>query len=297
MADTKIWVGTDTGHEGDINTAANWSPSGVPVATDHVYFENSSQSVTDGLDALAAVTLGSLTIAQSFTGAIGTASAYLQAAASVVTIGRHSGPGSPTGSGRLMLDLRSVQTAVTIHNSGTSLDTNKPPIRIINTHASSVLTVRKGKVGIAANSTGETSQFATINVAYDTSKDADAEVYIGSGVTLATLNQTGGKVQLNCAATTVNTEGGTLLTEGSGAIGTINAYAGTLTLNSTGTITTLNIVRGGTAKVDFSKSPAARTVTTVKLEVGGELAYDVDAITITNKVASDNPVRLKASNI
>ena len=55
---TKIWVGTDSGNEGDINTAANWSPSGVPVATDDVYFENSSQSVTDGLATWAAVALG-----------------------------------------------------------------------------------------------------------------------------------------------------------------------------------------------------------------------------------------------
>jgi hypothetical protein len=39
---TKLWVGTDSGNEGDYSTAANWSPSGVPVATDDVILANSS---------------------------------------------------------------------------------------------------------------------------------------------------------------------------------------------------------------------------------------------------------------
>ena len=97
---------------------------------------------------------------------------------------------------------------------------------------------------------------------------------------------------LGCAATLVEATGGDLTTYGTGAITTMTVWGGEVVPNSTGTITTLN-VKGG--KVDFTKSPAARTVTTVKLEKGGSLKYDPDIITITNKVDSDEPVNLIAT--
>ena len=47
---TKTWVGTDSGNQGDYGTAANWSPSGVPLAADNVIIANSSQDITGTLD-------------------------------------------------------------------------------------------------------------------------------------------------------------------------------------------------------------------------------------------------------
>jgi len=74
---------------------------------------------------------------------------------------------------------------------------------------------------------------------------------------------------------------------------TINARGGTITSNSTGTITTLNI--NETATVDFTKSAAARTVTTLKLNPDGTLKYDPNVVTLTNKVQSDYPVIYRAA--
>lgn len=275
---TKIWVGTST--PGDINVAANWSPSGVPEAGDDVYFENSSQNLTANLDALAALTMASLHVAQSFTG-ICPADTYLEVAATVVEIGYHNGPGTPNGSGRLLLDLKSVQSAITIHNSASvSTDSNQPPIRIKNTHASSTLEVRKGKVGFCTE-TGVTGQLSTVTLNYVKQKASDAEVYIGSGVTLATLTQHGGKLDLRCAATTLTVHDGSAVTSGSGAITTLNVNGGAVESNSTGTITAANVAGG---LLDTTKSSAARTITTLKIDPPGKFKYDLAAVTLTNKI-------------
>ena len=89
----RIWIGTDTGNEGDWGTAANWSGAAVPIANDDVYFENSSQSVIDTLDQ-SAIELDSLNIAQSFTGDFGLAATPLQIDSPIVNIGYNNGPGS-----------------------------------------------------------------------------------------------------------------------------------------------------------------------------------------------------------
>jgi hypothetical protein len=62
MGDVKTWVSTD----GNWNTAGSWSPSGVPVATDDVYFVSGSQSVTTG--ASSSVVLNSLNFGTKWTG-------------------------------------------------------------------------------------------------------------------------------------------------------------------------------------------------------------------------------------
>jgi len=291
MADTKIWVGTDTGNEGKFNIAANWLPAGVPVSTDHVYFKNSSQDCDGDLDQ-SAIDLGSLTIEQSYTGKIGTTSAYLQISATVVKIGQHFGPSSPTGSGRIKLDLGTTAGAVTVYNTSSSpTETTKPPVRIIANQANTTIEVRKGKVGIAFD-TGETTTIGSCTVSYIAHQKTDAEVIIGEGVTITTFEQTGGNNVLQCAATTVNAEGGSLLTTGSGAIATLNAKDGDVTSDSTGTITTLTITGGD---VDFTKSAAARTVTNCTLDGPGSLKFDPAVVTFTNKIISSNPVIWRAS--
>ncbi|MCK5601059.1 hypothetical protein KAR91_04265 [Candidatus Pacearchaeota archaeon] len=288
----KIWLGDDTGNEGKWATAANWSPAGVPVNSDDVYFENSSQDVTADWDQ-SAVTLDSLSIEQSYTGKIGDDSNYLQIGATIVNIGQHTGPGTPVGSGRLKIDLGSAASTVVVHNTGSPADTNKPAVRLQANHANTTIEVRKGSGGVAVE-TGETTTVSKITISYVSQVNSDADVFIGPGVTLTTLEQTGGDCVLECAATTVNSSAGTLTTSGSGAITTLNAKGTTVNSSSSGTITTCNIT-GGT--VDFTKSATARTVTTLKLESGGALKYDPNVLTITNKVDSDNPVTLTATAV
>lgn len=67
----KTWVGTDTGNEGDWGTAANWSPSGVPVATDDVRIPAGSNAITGTLNQ-SAVALGDVIVEEGYTAAIST---------------------------------------------------------------------------------------------------------------------------------------------------------------------------------------------------------------------------------
>lgn len=292
--DTKIWLGNAADHVGEWDHAANWSPAAVPVNADDVDMGDSSQGVTSGFDQ-SAVTLDSLNIPQTYTGEIGDSDDYLKIGATTVKIGHHYGPGTPAGSGMIKLDLGAAQSAVMVYNAGISSEDYKPAIRLLANHASTTIEVRKGKVGLAVE-TGETSTVSTIISSYVNNQNTDADVFIGSGVTLTTHEQTGGDVTLLCAATTVNAEAGTLLTAGSGVIATLNVEGCEVTSNSTGTITNLNVsVKGGGGTADFTKSAAARTVTNVKLEAGGTIKRDPANVTFTNEVASDNPVTLTAS--
>lgn len=289
MPDTKIWDGTDAGNEGDWSVAANWLPAGVPVATDNVHFTNSSQSVTAGLDQ-SAVALGSLNQDQSYTGEWGDDDNYLQVGASVGKLGYHYGPGTPNGSPRLKWDSGDTASVITVYNTGTPMG-NKPALQLKANNAATTIEVRKGKVGIAFD-TGETSTISKWTTSYVSHKKTDAEVIIGEGVTLTTYEQTGGDNVLQCAATTVNADGGSLLTTGSGAIATLNARGADVVPNSTGTITLLDIDGGN---VDMLKSAAARTVTTCKLDEPGSLKFDPAVVTFTNKIISDHSVVLRAS--
>lgn len=66
---TKYWDGST---DGDLNTAANWTPSGVPGAGDDIIFDGRTTRDVDGsLSTFATVDLGSVTIESSYTGDIG----------------------------------------------------------------------------------------------------------------------------------------------------------------------------------------------------------------------------------
>jgi len=275
---TCIWIGTTTA--GDWSVAANWSGAAVPVDGDFVYLENSSQDVTAGL-AQEGIALASLTIAQSYTGSIGTATAYLKIGSVLTNIGQYFGISRPNGSPMIKLDLNDTDTTagtVNIYDSGRSSDPNVPTIRLLINEATTVVNSYKGDIGIAPI-TGETSTVGTINVSYRTNASADADVFIGSGVTLTTLKAIGGDTVLNCAATTVTSTAGTLSTNGTGAITTLIVSGGTITLNSTGAITT---VTGSGGTIDTTKSSSARTITTFNRSGTCKLKRDPSVLTITN---------------
>lgn len=291
---TKLWVGTDTGNEGDWGTAANWSPVGVPVADDDVYLENSAQSVIDTLDQ-SAIELDSLNIAQSFTGSLGLAATPFQIDSPIVNIGYTTGPGSPAGSPLINLVLDAVAAVITVSNTGNSADATKSPLRLLTNAPGTTLEIRKGKVDLA-NDTGQVTSIGPIVTSWLTNKAGDVDLFIGDGVTLAsTIDQRGGDLVLRSTCPTLTVESGTTKTRGVGTITTLNAKGGVLTLDSVGTITTLNI-DGGT--VDFTKSSGARTVTNLKLNPGGTLKQNPENdLTITNWITPDVPVSLTAAVI
>lgn len=269
------------------DSVENWDGGALPANTNDVFIDNSSSDILYGLDQSAVETLASLNIGKSFTGKIGYNGAagysgtYLQVACTVINIGKHSGPGSPSGSGRIMIDTGTVASTINVYGTSNSpTDTNKPSVRLLANEATTVLNVKKGKVGVAYES-GETSTLATINESYESNKTSDADVYIGSGVTLTTLYKTGGSCELGCAATTVTNFAGDIETLGSGEITTFTNHGGTAMLKSTGRIITCNAIGGVT---DVTKSAGVNTLTTVKVGGAGQFKYNPALNTLTNKI-------------
>jgi len=273
----RIWVGNAVAHQGDWSwddsgasfATSNWiDETGAKVAKpadgDDVYFENASRSVTSGYGQ-SAITLGSLNIAQSYTGEIGSTSAYMQVSADVVNIGLQGQGANGTGSRRIKLDLGSDQATVNVlATSASSLDTGLPVVRLLGTHASNVLNVVSGSVGVAATSSGEVSTMAAVNV-------GAGIVTLGAGCSLTAIDiGKGGRVtNLGAAATTVNVCGTAAIytAYGSGAHTTINVDAGSVVYNSSGTITTAAVL--GT--LDLSSDPAGKTITNCKVYKGATL--------------------------
>ena len=287
----------------DWSTNANWSGGSKPANSDTVAIENSAVPILWGLDQTG-VTLTELRVMQSYTGTIGlpedrlTTSAtqtdttkpeyrdtYLQISATTVRIGEHHGSGTPAGAGRLKLDTGSNQTQLNLSNSATtSSDGNLEPVRWLGSHASNTVNVTKGRLGVATSAADETATISELNVGQRGNLASDADVHLGPGVTLATLNQSGGEVVAAAAITTVNQSGGTLTTCGAAALTTAN-IGGAAYLNATGTITTLRVV--GTGSADFSRDPRDKTVTNCELHKSASLNLDNGnplSITCTNNI-------------
>ncbi len=293
------WTGAVGNNAWD--TAGNWLEEAVPAGGDEVYVRarvlvdgtTTDEDITEGLDQ-SAVRLAALHVEQSYRGKIGTAVAPLQIAAAQVDIGEHYGFTTPTGSPRVNLDLVHIESedgpVVTVHNTaGRAEESDLAPVRLLAHDSDAVLYVRKGIVGVGM--LGEAAQFAAIHQSYVSAVETDAVVVVGPNVAVATIDRVGGSMTLQCGATTVQNAAGDLLTVGAGAIGTLTVDGGTVVSNSSGTVTTLN-ANGGTA--DFTRSRAARTVTTPKIRAGATIKFDPAVVTFTNKVEAVGPVSLAA---
>jgi len=277
----KVWVGTDSGSEGDYSTAANWSPSGVPLAGDDVIIANSNQDINDGLDQ-SAVALSSITIDLSYTGLVGTSAAFLQVAASTAVLGqRRSSTGTFAGSGRLNLDFgTSTSCQITVNGTAsTAQDQNRQPLRLRAVNAGTDLHVFAGSLAISDDSENS-STLGDIDV-------SGGSVNVGASVTLTNLTVSNGIVNIDSSiAGTATVKGGTLNSYDSTSASTIATLtvseSGIVNHFATGTITTLNL-NGGT--VDLTKTQQAKTVTTITADQGGTLITDSGTVTITNDIA------------
>src|SRR6185437_7450762 len=103
--------------------------------------------------------------------------------------------------------------------------------------AMTTLTAISGSVDIAGGP-GQTATVATIQL-QPSGNSSLPRVNIGSGVTLTSLYHQNGISTLNCAATTVIANAGTVTTFGSGAVATVTNNGATVVSNSSGTITNL----------------------------------------------------------
>lgn len=275
-------TGTDTTANSSPNQwslAANWAEGVVPVAADDVNIERGSVDILYGL-AQSAVTLTSLTIKATYTGKIGlptrNATGYEEYRATQLAISATTctiGQGQGSGSGRIKLNFGSVQTALTVYGMATSAETGLAALLWRGTHASNVVNVYSGTVGVAIFS-GETAVIATLRQTGGTVKTA-------SGTTLMTIDKSAGSLETFSSATTITNRGGDI-TVWSGAHTTINLLQDKLAYNSTGTLTTLNVYDAGEA--NFDEVNQARTVTNCTIVEGAKISDKAKTVTWTNGI-------------
>lgn len=277
MPTTLKWIGTST--PGDPGVAANYSPAQVPITGDTLIVENTAQGITANLAVLAAVRLALLVIRKSFTGEIGSSAAYWEVGAARVEIGEHFGQGNPAGSPRMKIDFPYFTgqdgPAITVHDSATtSTDTYLQPIRLLTNDTDAVIEVRKGRVGVAQE-TSETAVLGTLRTAYASSPGSDADVMLGRGVTVSAVEKTGGKVVslADAKIATVKNYDGTFETYGAGALGVVTLEGGSVVLCAAGTIDEL---AAGSGEADFLRSRAARTVTKISARLGSTARIKLD---------------------
>jgi hypothetical protein len=272
-----IWTGSSSNA---FATAANWSTAAVPVDADTVTFDGQGTQAIAGSDQ-SAIEPAILDVYQSFLYSIGSASTALQIGPAICRIGLPSADGSqPAGPSLINLNFTSDVVACTVFNARSQGTSGLPCVVLTGTNASNTLRVNGGSVGVGVFTPGIATTFATITVDGSTSN-----LIIGTNVTLTTLYQAlaGGYVLLQSAATTVDNNGGTIETRGTGAITTAN-IGGNGILSGTGTITNLNIT--GRCSLSGSGS-ASRTVTNCEL-LGPNALLDLrgcgTAVAFTNNV-------------
>ena len=286
---TLKWSGAASG---DFTVAGNWidistgsAPASGPQNGDVLYFEDNAVSVDAGLSN-GSLTLNGLYIGQNYTGSIGTDSSSLvvnfdSGAQRVVDIGYHTGPGTPAGSPLLNLDFDDGNVDITVYNTGTSSDSSKSPLRILNVNASSTLLVKKGNVSVATG-IGETSTLDTITTSYDSKITTDADVYIGDNVTLENLECIGGATVCESGATTSTVlRAGTLTVTGSvtKTHALVSVYGGVLYFNQNAGIFTECRMYGGT--LDLVQTNKTRTISALKVDPGATVKVNTSNVTVT----------------
>lgn len=297
-ADDQTFIRTaTTKNEGpnDWSSTGNWSQGTIPGATasEDTWIENSSVDILYGLDQSgAAETLTSLHFARTYTGLVGHNGAagligdYLQVKASEVQIGEHFSQARANGSSRIKLDVGTVESDISVLYMASSTDSPKPACRLLmNNAATDIIEIKKGSVGVGSE-TDETSTLNDIRVSFDTLQNTDSELQLGEGVTFNLLVCDGGKTitrtTTDLSSETVTVNAGSLVFDGSSALGTLNVSGGDVEPISTGDITALNVTGGN---CDFTTSAEPRTVTTPKLDGPGVLSFDPAIVTFTNAIA------------
>ena len=258
------------------NIATNWSGNALPADGDTIIFADNNVDYTLGLD-FSDRNLNVI-VEQSYTGKIGrplfNAAGYLEYRPTYLKIGTDDSPaqtvtigvGSGSGSGRIKIDAGGSTTTFIVQNTGSPVESNLPAVLLKGTDAANTLTVNKGSVGVAvlpydeSGAAEETATIATLNVGYVTNPNGDATVQCGSGVTLTTVNQMGGTLEIASAATTINITGGALTLAGTGVtVATLNVEGGSVYVTSTTTITTGNLSNAGV--LDYSRDTRGKVIT------------------------------------
>lgn len=280
---------TTTPSEGpnDWSIAANWNTNTVPVTSDTVYISDTDISILYGLDQ-SAVTLAALHIEQTFSGFIGLPrtnsdglpyfeyrDSYLKIGATTLFIGDKEGDGSD----RIKIDFGSIQSTVLITDSGDGEDANTPAILLLGTHASNVININRGSLGVAYYPT-EVSTIALLRQAFFDDATDDTTVFLGAGVTITDIIKSGGELDLNSNTTSLEqTAGNTTIHAGAHTL--LNILDGSLNYNSVGTLSEINL--SGDSVLIFDQDRRPKVVTIIN-----KLSDDSEIFDVSGSIA--NPV-------
>lgn len=282
---------TDATGPNDVGAAANYVGGSLPTNGDDLVVTGTSSSLLYNLDALASVTLASITVDASFTGEIGLPlynaaggyreyrPRYLQSNGNpTVTIGQGVGGGS----GRIFIDATGGTGTVTVVATGTRLAADVPAVNLHDLGSGAVVNVAGGDVGVAAEA-GQTATVTTLRLpAADVA--VPPAVHLGAGATVGTVDMDGGVVDSYAAVTTLGVTGGTWR-QWSGMPTTVTVDGGTVVLRGTGTSTTAT-ARGQPNRpapvVDCSPDPRPRTFTDHTFTGGAVLRDPNKSVTFTN---------------
>lgn len=221
---TAYWLGTETSHTGDLNRAANWSPSGVPGAGDDLVFDGrSTEDVDTNLDTFEGTDIGSLTVWSGYTGTIGTSgSAPLITECSAGTVYL-----AGTGTTRLQCGAgANVDASIlkTVINTSGSVWLSSQANDNTNVAKFTEIQVLKGNVLIMGDSEASThgGDSGTAITTLKVIPSSTATVRIGD----MCVNYQSTDTPMN-----ITVSGGTLTTHT--ALGTVQQFGGTLNYGST----------------------------------------------------------------
>jgi len=262
------------------DNAGNWDAGAIPAAGDDVYLDFTSDEIKYGL-AQSLVSINSLTVPSSFTGKLGlpdnSTSGYveyrdteLQIGVTTLIVGGGPGQSSPL----IRINGGSVASTVRVWSTASTAETNRMSFRWRGTNAANVFEAYGGSCSIAI----EGGRTANVSGGL---KIAGANVRVGQGVTINTLTQSGGGVELNSNVTALTKNGGDTVVYGTTAIASLTADAGATYWRSQGGISTALILGGGAA-IDFSGDLRPKTVTPeVQMYAGSSLTDPGGVVTFT----------------
>jgi hypothetical protein len=226
----------------------NWSTGAIPVSTDTVIIDDSTENISYGL-AQSAVTLAELNIGASFRGQIGLQknnpngyseyrATYLAIGATSLRVGTGVGGSGPT---LLKINTGTVQTAIDVSTTGSSSSSGIPAFLWKGTNANNTLSLAGGSMGVSFYTGDGVSTLKTVNVT--AARNQNTTLIIGEGCTLngagSVFSQAGGSITCYSSLLTVTRNGGEFTLWGAAAITTLNNQAGQFYFESTGTIATV----------------------------------------------------------
>ena len=245
----------------DWNSLDNWIGDGdLPGvdAADTVYVEGDSTANAIIKYGLQQSGIGNILTALNITraqigenGEDGRPPTYLDIIATKVDINYHNGPSTPAFSSPVNVDTGDDPSTITVHNSGTNNLGRESSVNLLCNDVATDIIIKKGIVGIATHA-AEATVMDELNVSFVSNINADANVFIGVGITLDDITMNGGVVELSSSvATLVSITGGIL---------------------------------------DPTKSTADITIAAIKLDPPGVYKHSVTnpAVTLTSKI---EPVR------